>query len=107
MWLKTLCHASQLQCTTGFTYEDDHDDEGSQVGRSRHPHADEAVMFSRHHVPQEPWRGPPQDIISLQTIHKISHFETCVVSLCVSVVSVLGLGASVLSVSVVSVSQLL
>lgn len=35
------------------TYEYDHDDKCSQVRGSGHPHADEAVMFSRDHIPQK------------------------------------------------------
>lgn len=38
-----------------FTHKDDHDDEGRQVGRARHPHADKAIMLPRHHIPQETW----------------------------------------------------
>ena len=39
-----------------FTHEYDHDDKGGQVRGSGHPHADKTIMFSRHHVPQEPCR---------------------------------------------------
>lgn len=44
------------QSSAVSTYEYDHDDKRSQVGGSGHPHTDEAVMFSRHDVPQETWK---------------------------------------------------
>lgn len=42
-----------------FTHKDDHDDEGRQVGRASHPHADKAVVLPRHHIPQETWERWP------------------------------------------------
>ncbi len=120
----SFIHHSFSWCWTCWlrisTYKYDHDDKSSQVGGSGHPHADKAVMFSRHHVSQEPCTEPDRDLINLGVNHNHLHLSLPALQHLVNVsllqwsyllsvnqkpTSVLGVGNQRSSGSIMSVGQ--